>query len=206
MKNLFWKTRVRCILAFLLGILWTGTLQAQFEAPTQVRAEIDDVTVMMQKTPEFQANVSDSKKDPKRREWLEMEVAFETRSDSEIGIIPELMISYYIAVKGVQPRVLTGSFTYTNVVDEEENFAIIYVSPQGLTRIAGEPYDFREADVASWGVEILYQGRVIAEESESGGAWWNQTSAARMPGLILPKEKTPFSLLWIDRHVQLKED
>lgn len=196
--------RVLLALAAFLGwMAWTGEAVAQIPAPTRVKAEITDVKVIMQKTPEFQAATSEGKKDPKRREWLELEVGFKTDSDSRVGIIPELMITYYLLVQGAERQVLSGSFTYSNIVDKEENFAVVYVSPHALTRLTGEPNKFRLGNVQAMGVEILYQGRVVAESPDAK----KFAAAATIPkisDMILPKEKTPFSLLWIDRHAELK--
>ena len=191
--------------------LWLATSLSGFAqswAPTQVQAKVDDVNIIMQKTPEFSAQVSDNKKDGKRREWLEMEVEFETKSDSKIGVVPELLIQYYVVVKavgerGAVPQMLTDSYKYRNVVDDEEAFSIVYVSPTGLTQITGEPGKFKESDVLGWGVEILHNGRVIATaSSESNKPFWNTTQAARVTGLLVPKERTPFQLLWLDRHAE----
>lgn len=197
----------RSLLVAAVSLAWVGQLRAQqgqqIPAPTRVTAQIMEVKPIMQKTPEFQAVTSESKKDPKRREWLELEMEFKTESDSRVGILPELTISYYLAVKGSTPQVLTGTFTYANVVDKEPNFAVVYVSPNGLTRIAGEPNKFRVGDVVKVGVEILYQGRVVAESDKS--KWWTTVNAPKTDGLLLPKEKTPFGMLWLDRHVELRE-
>tara|TARA_R110002096_G_scaffold91625_10_gene207315 strand:+ start:9268 stop:9888 length:621 start_codon:yes stop_codon:yes gene_type:complete len=172
-------------------------------APTQVAADIKDVNIIMQKTPQFDAQVSDSKKDGKRREYLEVEVEFETKSNSKIKIVPELMIQYYLAVKGIEQQVLTDSYRYRNIEDDEEAFSIVYVSPASLTQIAGEKGKFKESDVVAWGVEILYKGRVVATASSSGNKpWWTATNAQTTSGLMMPKEKTPFQLLWIDRHAE----
>lgn len=195
-------------LSAAMGLVWMGCLEkarAQFPAPTVVKADIQDVKVVMQRTPEFAGSTSENKKDPKKREWLELEVEFKTVSDSAVGLIPELMISYYVLVDGVTRQVLNGSFTYTNIVDKEDNFAVVYVSPNGLTRLAGEPNKFRLGDVKAWAVEILYKGRVVAESPDMK-KFNAAASIPRATDLLLPKEKTPFELLWIDRHVELKAE
>ncbi len=203
MKNPLRNPSAHVLAAAAVWLALAGFVSAQAWAPTRVEAEVKDVKIIMQKTPEFNANVSDNKKDGKRREWLEVEVEFETRSDSKIGIVPDLMIQYYLGVKGVQQQVLADSYTYRNIVDKEESFAIIYVSPTALTQVAGEMGKFKESDVVAWGVELLYKGRVVATASSaSNNAWWNQTQATRTPGLLMPKERTPFQLLWIDRHAE----
>ncbi len=202
------KTSLRSLTPALCSLtaIWlvsSGTSFGQAWAPTRVEAKIDDVAIIMQKTPEFAAQVSDSKKDGKRREWLEVEIAFETKSDSKIGIVPEVLIQYYLAVKGVEQQILTDSYKYRNIIDGEEAFSIVYVSPTALTQIAGDIGKFKDSDVVAWGVEILHNGRVVATASSSGNKpWWTATQAARTTGLLMPKERTPFQLLWIDRHAE----
>jgi hypothetical protein len=100
--------------------------------------------------------------------------------------------------------VLTGSFTYANIQDKEKNYAVVYVSPHSLTRIMGEPNKFKLGDVVKAGVEILYQGRVVAESPEAKAL--AGSSAPKVTDVLLPKEKTPFNMLWIDRYVELKQE
>ncbi|MEO0445628.1 MAG: Amuc_1102 family pilus-like protein [Verrucomicrobiota bacterium] len=197
-------------LTILMGIM---ALQAQVPAPTKVAVDVKEVEAIMQKTPEFQFSVSDSKKDGKRKEWFELEIEFETKSDSKIKQIPELQVAYYLAIASpAGNQIYTGQFNYTNIIDDEENFSVVYISPAGLTRIAGEPRKFRLGDVKAWGVEFLYQGRVVGGDVSSGNIqspWWAAGAASQYPrvaGLLLPKEKTPFRLCWIDRHVELKSN
>jgi len=62
-------------------LTFAGALMAQ--GPTQVFAKVNDMKVIMQKTPVFTAAGVEMKKDGKLREWLELEIEFETKSDSE---------------------------------------------------------------------------------------------------------------------------
>ena len=185
-------------------LLLAGLGSAQAQGPTQVQAKVADVKVIMQKTPVFTAAGVEMKKDGKLREWLEVEIEFETRSDAKVGVIPELMVQYYLAVKGASQQILTDSFTYTNVIDKEPAYAVVYVSPTGLTRVNGEMGKFKAADVVAWGAEVLFNGRVVGSFSSSGGEWWTAAQAQRVSGLLVAKEDTPFRLLWIDRHLEVK--
>lgn len=189
-------------MSVVLGM--SGVSLAQAQGPTQVQAKIGDLKVIMQKTPVFTAAGVEMKKDGKLREWLEVELEFETKSDSKVGVVPELMVQYYLAVKGATPQILTDSFTYTNVIDSESSYAVVYVSPTGLTRVNGEMGKFKMTDVVAWGAEILFNGRVVKSYSNSGGDWWTSAPQQRVSGLLLPKENTPFHLLWIDRHLEVK--
>jgi hypothetical protein len=191
-------------LPVLAGLLATAVPSQAQQGPTQVKADVKMPEMTMQNTPLYTASNVAAKKDSRTREWLEVEVEFETRSDSKAGLIPEVMVTYYIAVKGLTAQILTDSFTYTNVIDKESNHVVVYVSPPALTRINGEPGKFRINDVAAVGVEVLFNGRVVGASSSTGSEWWTSAPQPRVSGLISAKENTPFSFLWIDRHLELK--
>ena len=187
--------------------LLTGvTFGQQSLGARNAKVEIDEVAAQMLKTPEYSAQTSDSKKTPKRREWLEVELGFETASDSPIGIIDSLLVKYYIAIKGEAGNyILEESVTYENIPDKEEIYASVYVSPWSLARIGGGLDEVKESDVVSVGCQILFNGQVVAE---GGAKLWEAANAQvqRPQGMILPKEKTPFAYLWTDRHVSAKLD
>lgn len=186
-----------------------GLAQAQLPiVVTQVKANIEDAEVAMQNTPEYEAGNVKEKRSPRTREWLEIEVPFEfTESDSKIGIIPEISLRFYVAVVGAgnQGYILTDTFNYTNIPDDGANFAVVYVSPSSLARIAGGFGEFDEGDVKAWGVELLFNGAISGVASSGGRDWWNSAGGTRLPGFLMPKEKTPFNNLWVDRHVELKQ-
>jgi len=174
------------------------------QGPTQVLAKVNDMKVIMQKTPVFTAAGVEMKKDGKLREWLELEIEFETKSDSKVGVVPEIIVQYFVAVKGVTPQILSDSFTYTNVIDKEPAYAVVYVSPAGLTSVNGEMGKFKVSDVVAWGAEVLFNGRVVGTFSNSAPEWWTKAPQPRVAGLLMAKEDTPFRLLWIDRHLEVK--
>ncbi len=174
---------------------------------TQVKAELDKPEIAMQATPEFEASKVTRKATERPREWLEIEIPFELDSDSQIGIVPEVTMQFYVGVKGASsPLLLTDSFVYSNVPHKETLYSIIYVSPPSLARIAGGMDQFSERDVAAWGVEVLFNGRVVGVASSSNSDWWSANQAPRVTGFLWPKEDTPFRMLWIDRHVELKQN
>jgi len=84
-----------------------------------------------------------------------------------------------VAVKGATPQILTDSFTYTNVIDKEPAYAIVYVSPAGLTSVNGEMGKFKVSDAVVWGAEVLYNGRVIGTFSSGAPEWWTKGSPAQ---------------------------
>lgn len=184
-----------------LGML-SGITNAQELTARQAEVELKDVSVQMMKTPEYAAQTSDSKKDPKKREWLEVEVEIETKSDSPIKIIDNLVFKYYIAVVGEGANyILSDNITYENIPDDERIFTVVYVSPWSLARLAGGLDEFAERNVAAVGVEVLFNGERKALYSSNNSEFWNTGAAVqRKQGMILAKEKSPFQFLWIDRH------
>ncbi|MEM7013701.1 MAG: Amuc_1102 family pilus-like protein, partial [Verrucomicrobiota bacterium] len=160
----------------------------------------------------YTAQTSDSKKEPKRREWLEVELAFEIEVDREapIRLADNVLFKYYIAIQGAGDvrYLLTQNVTYENVPEKEEMYAAVYVSPWSLARFMGKIDDFKESDILGVGVEVLFNGEKKGMESSAGGEFWNNASInfQRPQGMIMVKEKTPFAYMWIDRHAQAKQN
>ncbi|MFT5469726.1 MAG: hypothetical protein ACI8UO_004848 [Verrucomicrobiales bacterium] len=182
---------------------------AQELTATQAAVEIKNVKAQMMKTPEYQGTTSDSKKDPKRREWFEIEIEIETKSDSKIGMIDNLVFKYYLAVKGAEKvnYILTENITYENIPDDEQIYTVVYVSPWSLARMAGGLDEFTERDVVAIGCEVLFNGERKGLYSSTNTEFWNSGgSFVRKQGMILPKEKSPFQFLWIDRHLGARLD
>jgi hypothetical protein len=197
--------RIRIALQ-IIACLGTGglALAQQASGPAQVNIKVSELKLAMQKTPVFTAAGVEAKKDGKAREWLEAEIEFEAATAPRGAVIPEVMVQYYFAVKGTTPQIITDSFTYTNVLDKEPSFAVVYVSPTGLARVNGEMGKFKVSDVVAWGAEVLFNGRVVGQFSNNGGAWWTSAPQPRVSGLLMAKEDTPYRLLWIDRHLEVK--
>ncbi len=206
MKSVFCNAAT--ILSVAVLALSAVSLHAQLPVVvTQVEAEVEDAEIIMQNSPDIEASDVKEKRSPRTRQWLEIEVPFELKSNSRIGIVPEITMKFYIAVRGAGSSgyVLTDSFTYANIPDDETVYSILYVSPSSLARIAGGFDQFDDGDVASWGVELLFNGERIDGASSTGRDWWSSFAGTRINGFLLPKEKTPFSVLWVDRHVELKQ-
>jgi len=173
--------------------------QQQALGPNSVK--IDKPTVEMALTPEYEYSGAGKKKVPKSREWLEIEFPFKTNARSATGYVDTLTFQYYLMVQTAAgtAQMLSDSFVYNNIPDDEEVYSIIYISPTVLARLAGGKDKFAANNLVGWGVEVLHNGRVIAEAAQPSGRWWQERQGT--PGLILKKSQTPFSMLWIDRHV-----
>jgi len=141
-------------------------------------------------------------------------VELDVDSKSPTKTIPEITATFYIALpnKSGQGNVmLTDRITFVNVrAHKGTAYLIAYVNPDTLTRFTGQE-KARVNDILSAGVEIDGPGLSNAKRdkmmgSTKAGAWWKEVSYPREQGMILPKGKTPFALLWFDRYPQTRDD
>lgn len=192
----------------ILAVVLLSGLAVSAYAQQQVMVKpggvkIKGVEKQAQKTPNFQAGGVDTKKIPNPREWLEIEVEFEVDGASpRDGVLPELLFRYYVGMKDERGNniALTGDANYINVIAGEEYYSAMYVPPSTLGRITGEFRRFNVNSVLAVGVEIYYNGVLVGKESSAGDFWTKMPTQAG----VLSREKTPFSLLWIDRYPEVK--
>ena len=210
MKTLTYLSR-----SFSLSMVALGSAVLLSTASGQVLHEalVKKVETSMQQTPSFSAGgPKDKRWDP--LEWLEIEVELDVDSKSPTKTIPEITATFYIALpnKSGQGNVmLTDRITFVNVrAHKGTAYLIAYVNPDTLTRFTGQE-KARVNDILSAGVEIDGPGLSNAKRdkmmgSTKAGAWWKEVSYPREQGMILPKGKTPFALLWFDRYPQTRDD
>ena len=189
----------------LVGLIFSGWTQAQTNV--QVKSgdgvKVKGLEFEAQKTPNFQAGDVKNKNVPNPREWLEVEVEFEIDKVSpRDAVVPELKFRYYVGLvnSSNQPVVLSGDVDYVNVISDEEYYSAVYIAPSALGKITGE---FRRLDMGSIkavGVEIFYNGVLVGGHSTIGKKFWEAGTSSG----VLPKSKTPFALLWIDRYPEEK--
>ena len=197
MKSLIYA----CSLIILLTALSTDASAQSFKAKD---AKINKVEIEIQQTPQFQAGNVKDKKIPRPRDWVEVEVEFEI-SDKVIkgDFVEAVMLRYYIAVQGEDNAyVMTGDVTHVNVPTGEDVFSCVYLPPAVIDLAKGKDSKINTSDIRAVGVSIFVNGVELMRDSVGMNAgWWEAPSqAVSMPG-VLPKSKTPFSLLWIDRHL-----
>ncbi|MDF1824485.1 MAG: hypothetical protein P1U68_07570 [Verrucomicrobiales bacterium] len=196
MKNLFIATFV-----FLIS---SSFLQAQQPVQLQVGdVDVKKMEVEAQKTPNFQAGDVKTKSVPNPRDWLEVEVEFSVKGNSD-QVVPELLFRYYIGFKDQSGsgRVLTGDIKHINIVPGEETYSAVYVAPSTLGEITGDFRNFREGAVEAVGLEIYYNGVIVGGKSTESGSrakFWQ--ALGTQPG-VLGRDETPFALLWIDRYAE----
>ena len=196
------KNRIQ-FTASLLGVfLMASSVVAQQGQPA---VKVKKIEVELQPTPLFEAGGGvKSKKVPRQKSWLEVEVEFEVKAGNKEGVVDNLQFRYYVAIKGKEgTRMLMGDVTHVNMLEGDKLYSATYVSPTTLGKVTGKYRDFQKSAINAVAVEVSYNGRVIATESTGGkGRWWEGLSAEQG---VLSKEKTPFALLWIDRYADVKE-
>lgn len=186
----------------MLGVFLVAT--AGLAQQGQPAVDVKKIEAELQPTPNFEAGGAKSKKVPRQKTWLEVEVEFEVKAGNKEGVVSDLQFRYYVAIKGGDGKthLLTGDVNHVNLLEGEKLYSVIYVSPTTLGTITGDYRNFQKSSISAVAVEVSYNGRVIGGESVGPkGRWWE--SLAGEAG-VLTKGKTPFALLWIDRYADVK--
>lgn len=202
-----------CFLAAVLAALIPVSSHAQVEASKEVRVKIKGMQVDAQFTPQLNVqNVKDKRWRPKN--WLEVDVAFEADKAKVAGennpMIDSLDFKFFVLLnvrnKEGKLTMLTASASFLNIMEKEEQHAMMFASPSALTRLL-QKNTFSAADVSAYGVEI-YRGGAAAGRYISTGAvpFWEKTeNFVVVDGVLLPKSKTPFAPLWGDYDLESKQ-
>lgn len=183
------------------------------QQPIQLQAgdvKISKVELTVQKTPEFPAaNVTDKRID-RPREWFEFEVEFEVKKRADKNaIVKELQFKYYAGFRDEstkQPAVLSGDATHINILLNEETYSAAYIHPSTIGKLTGDYRAANENAVLVYGVEVFYNGILVGlwvSDNNTQQPFWRRNTTAQ-PNTILPRDKTPFRLLWIDRYPESK--
>jgi hypothetical protein len=182
------------------------------ELSKELKVDVKGVKAESQYTPQIQAtNVNDKRWKPKN--WLEVDVAFEAKKAKTPGdtsnMVDSVDFKYFVALnktdKDGKYVLLTANITYLNVIEKEAQHAMAFVSPAALERLL-EKTTFSNADIKAVGVEIYRDGALAGWNSNAGGRFWEKLDGfAVTDGLLLPKVKTPFSVLWGDYDLESKQ-
>lgn len=196
------KSKIQFALTLTGFLLMASIAMAQKGQPA---VKVKKIEYDVQPTPLFQTGGGvKSKKVPRQKSWLEVEVEFEVKAGNKEGVVNDLQFRYYIALKGPEgTKMLVGDVNHVNMLEGDKLFSVVYISPATLGKVTGKYRDFQKSAVNAVAVEVSYNGRVIGGESTGGsGRWWEGLSAEQG---VLPKGKTPFALLWLDRYADVKE-
>jgi hypothetical protein len=145
------------------------------------------------KTPEYQLS-SGPQKRSKAKDWLEVEVEFETTPE----MIDELTFKYTIGIEG---KLLDGEVTHVSIPKGKDHFSVVYVSPSSLEKLTGGK-PLTGASIENVWVEVSRQGQKLANPvSHKPGAPKN---VPHLTGMVLNKDQTPFAPLFYDRYEAIK--
>lgn len=146
------------------------------------------------KTPEFSLTSGPTKRS-KLGDWLEVEVAYETKPED----IDELTFKFTILV---EKKLLTGEVTYVNIPKNREHFGVVYVAPRTLEKLTGGK-PLTGTSIENVWVEVSRQGQILDKpQSFRPGAVPNLPQIAN---LVLNKDETPFAPLYYDRYEAIKK-
>lgn len=148
-------------------------------------------------SPEIQFTFGPQHPQGQAKQWLEVEVNFE----SDIDWTDELTVKYYILLAG---QCLTGDVTHIDIPRGRDLYSVMYVSPRTIARILnGRPLN--NLDIQDVGVQLVKQGQVLTTKSykaEGDQQWWQNMQ--QVTGEVLNKNQTPFAPLIWDRYEQIK--
>lgn len=205
-----------CAAAFMA---LTGAASAQ-EASTDFKVDIKALKAAEQQTPQIQVtNVKDKVWRPKK--WLELDVDLDAKklvkTPGELNPMMDAMeVKFFVGLnkadKSGKAYVLTATVTYANVPAKgvsEKSHLLMFASPATMTRLLDKADFSAQADIKALGVEVYYGGKVCGFESSTGkggqARWWADLSKFTViDGALVPKAKTPFSVLWGDYDIETK--
>ncbi len=191
----------------LIGLAAFGlinlTTQAQAQAQ-QPRIEIKEISVTNITSPDYTFTKSEDFRS-RGGEWLLIEVELENKEE----LVSEIAVRFHVVTEKMAnrsegPQYFTGEVTYINLFKNRSLFGSMYLPPNSL-KFVNEGREVKANDVAEVGVEILYQGAIIAQanmKDNNRGPWWQ--SMQPLQGHMLNKNQTPFAPLYWDRYEQIK--
>lgn len=198
-------------LAVMLGVqLACGQ---SVEVSKELKIDVKSIKAEPNFTPQIPAaNTKDKRW--RQKVWLEVDVAFEAKKAKTPGdnstMVDSVEVKYFVALnktdKDGKLVMLTANITYLNVIEKEEQHVMAFVSPAALERLLEKSTPLLGADVKGVGVEIYRNGALAGWNSSAGGRFWEKLDGfAVSDGLLLPKAKTPFSVLWGDYDLESKQ-
>ncbi len=179
----------------ILSIAAVFALIIPCQAQVPLRAgdvKIEKIAPAVIKTPEFNYT-GGSQKRSQVGSWLEVEVEFETKAE----MIDELSFNYKILING---KLLVGEVTHISIPKGREHYSVAYVAPRALDNVMGGK-SLTAASIQGIWVDVNRQGQVLSTLSTAKSAVPN---VPQVPGFVLNKSQTPFSILYWDRYEALK--
>mgnify|MGYP003668691711 CR=1 FL=1 len=197
--------------ALLLTLSATSSLWSQ--NPDEVKIDIKGVKTQALQSPEFTVNSGGALKRWKAKEWLEVDIEFDTKlaqsAGGRDGILGAAQVNLYVALQATDEDgkryVAKASQNFVDISGSDESHVLFFISPATLKRLLKKDNFLPTSDVQGWGVEVLVGGKVLAADSSLGkNPWWQEAANfAMVDGVLVTKNKTPFAPLWHDYDLQV---
>lgn len=171
-------------------------------AQDQVKVDVDDIKIDLVNTPEYNY-AGDTKKLPKSKEWVEVEVEFKVEGKTENDVAEALEFTYYVMM-GDKETMLTEKITHVNVPLDEDIYSVMYISPTTIQKMFGKEVSVSGA-VAGVAIEVRHNGALVGGDAtvDPSSRWWQ--SKTQTPGMLRRKSDTPFAPLWWDRYADVEK-
>ncbi len=184
--------------------LFTLALMA-FTLTTESQAQVKISSVKKQAVLSPQFSLKGDKPFKPTRPWLEAEVIFSAKGNTDDGYLPAaLTVEFYVAVKSKKEKktvVIKHEGTYNNVALNAKQAVAVYFPPREFARMVGKSKP-STGDVEAIAVVISYEGKPVAVESSGfkspKSQPWKKLSPA---GELLAKKDTPFRDLYYDDYL-----
>lgn len=195
------------ILPLTCGLALSTSAFGQLEVSKDAKFKVDDPKFETLQSPV----ISDGNgKNFKPKDWLEVEVKLKAavRKEPADGYLDQIRVNWHVVVKGQDRKKykISKTVTYVNLPVDEEVYVSIYISPNTLKRITGNPKAGKN-DLEAIGGEIEWGGKMVGFFSHGQKAgWWREAlrgveATSKFP--LLDKSQTPFAALWYDRYAEV---
>lgn len=194
----------------LVALVAFSTVSLSAQTAPAVKVDIKPPKIETIQSPQFQAgNVPNLNWRPKN--WLmvdmELDIKLPQAAGGRNGSLPAMTVNYYLAL-GVQKdgkyQVIKGSLEYVDIPAAEKCHALAFVPPATMRRLL-EKETYSNSDITVWGVEVLVDGQRVAADGSIKNPWWETSDKFIMnDNAMLPKKDTPYSILWVDYDLGVK--
>lgn len=182
-------------ISFVAAGIFAGTAFAQ----TQRQGDFKLKTIRQSQVdaPNFGGAASDLGGRPTTlaRKWLKIEVQFESDADWA----DDVQLKFYVLVgKGREAKLFVGDVTHINVAKGSQHYSAMFMQPNSLKR-------FGAGQIEAVGVQLFYENRLIASESEppANRRWWEDYKP--ISGYLLPPQETPWAPVAHERFEAVKQ-
>jgi hypothetical protein len=168
------------------------TVGAFAQVPTVVTArdlKIDKISPAVTTSPQYNVSNTTDKRSTYLK-WLEIEVEF---SVDRVELVDELTFEYLVEING---KLCPGEISHINIPRGGGRYSVMYIAPRNLDRLTGNK-PLTNAMIGNMWVTIKKQGQTLATKSLQPGVPKN---LQQFPGLLVPRDQTPFFPLWWDRY------